>query len=188
MRTKKGEKEKKTLEIIIKTAGLLKKNGISNSGVDEIMGSMGLTSGALYSHFKSKEELFSKAILYELEFLKNFLNKKIEESPVSFVEWYLSIDHCEDISGGSILEALSSEFGRMPMKTRKLIEHHYIDLIDGIANRMPEGKKTRMHAQCLFSALVGALSLSRIVLNPKSRDEILNSGKQTALKLISSNK
>ena len=68
MRISAEEKEKLREKILTEAIPFLKKTGSGGAPVDEIMKNVGLTSGALYSHFKSKEDFFVQVLLRELDF------------------------------------------------------------------------------------------------------------------------
>src|SRR5437870_2258693 len=79
MRTKKGEKEKLRAVILDKAVSYFKKRGRGSASTDQIMKNAGLTKGALYSHFKSKEDLFAQAICRDLKHLEEVLQAIFRE-------------------------------------------------------------------------------------------------------------
>jgi AcrR family transcriptional regulator len=60
----KAEKRKQLLEI---SGQLAKKNGFAVTGIDGFMKAAGVTSGAFYSHFSSKQDLFKALVENELK-------------------------------------------------------------------------------------------------------------------------
>lgn len=60
----KAEKRKQLLEI---SGQLAKKNGFAATGIDSFMKAAGVTSGAFYSHFSSKHDLFKALVENELK-------------------------------------------------------------------------------------------------------------------------
>jgi len=71
---------------------LFLKKGYHGTSIDDITRSAGVTKGALYWHFKSKEELLEKIVK---EFEKSFIDKmievvgKIDEGPLEKIEKYI---------------------------------------------------------------------------------------------------
>jgi len=62
MRYAKDQKQA-TRQRIIETAGRrFKKDGIDGSGIATLMGDAGLTNGAFYAHFSSKEDLVATTV------------------------------------------------------------------------------------------------------------------------------
>ena len=60
---------------IVRTAfGLFVEKGFTDVSIDEVMGAVGITKGAFYYHFKSKEELFIEVIsTYRFSYLDGML-------------------------------------------------------------------------------------------------------------------
>ena len=97
---------------IIEAAGRrLKRDGIDGSGVAALMADAGLTNGAFYAHFDSKEDLVASAVADQLrEQREAFSGQSLEE----IVRGYLSIQHRDDTG-----RRLS--IGRAPRRDRALI-------------------------------------------------------------------
>ena len=61
------EHKQATRRRILETAGRrLKRDGIDGSGVATLMADAGLTNGAFYAHFDSKEDLVASALAAQL--------------------------------------------------------------------------------------------------------------------------
>ena len=61
------EHKAQTRQRIIETAGRrLKRNGIDGSGVAALMTDAGLTNGAFYAHFESKDDLVANVVADQL--------------------------------------------------------------------------------------------------------------------------
>ena len=68
MRYKSGYKEEKRKELLkIRIKQPRQKNGFAATGVDGFMKAAGVTSGAFYSHFSSKQDLFKALVENELK-------------------------------------------------------------------------------------------------------------------------
>ncbi len=71
-------KSEKTKAFIIETvAPIFNKNGYSAMSLSKITDATGLTKGAIYGHFKNKEELAIEAFRYSVRRVLKDLNKKI---------------------------------------------------------------------------------------------------------------
>lgn len=64
MSLKKEQGEKTKLELIKLARKLFSQNGYNNTRFDEVAKLKGLTTGALYHHFKNKKDLFEKVVTY----------------------------------------------------------------------------------------------------------------------------
>ena len=63
------EHKAQTRQRIIETAGRrLKRNGIDGSGVAALMTDAGLTNGAFYAHFESKDDLVANVVADQLRY------------------------------------------------------------------------------------------------------------------------
>ena len=67
MRYKSGYKQEKRKELLKISGQLAKKDGFAATGVDGFMKAAGVTSGAFYSHFSSKQDLFKALVENELK-------------------------------------------------------------------------------------------------------------------------
>src|SRR5436309_15493628 len=89
---------------IIETAGRrLKRDGIDGSGVATLMKDAGLTNGAFYAHFTSKDSLVAVAIEDQLHTLHANLVAQAEPGRAGLeqiVRWYLSAHHRDNPGDG----------------------------------------------------------------------------------------
>src|SRR5436190_10605880 len=95
---------------IIEAAGRrLKRDGIDGSGVAALMADAGLTNGAFYAHFDSKEDLVASAVADQVrEQREAFSGRSLEE----VVRGYLSVEHRDDTESGCPSAALLDEIAR----------------------------------------------------------------------------
>src|SRR5258706_14585769 len=97
MKTRKGEKEKLRAVILERAVRYLKRHGRVGSGTDPMMSYAGLTRGARYSHFKSKDDLFAQAICYDLSRLEECMARRFRENRASAVKKMID-DHLSEES------------------------------------------------------------------------------------------
>src|SRR5689334_18188188 len=90
------EHKHETRQRIIDTAGhRFKQDGIDGSGVATLMADAGLTNGAFYAHFESKDDLVAHAVAEELRAQHAVLSALPpgKKSLEAFVVEYLSPEH-----------------------------------------------------------------------------------------------
>lgn len=165
---------KRIVEVASQT---FKANGIQATGVAEIMQSVGLTHGAFYRHFESKEQLLAEACRAGMDVLVETA-KAASESDSAFrkyVESVLSAEYRADCLGGWPLTAMASELVRANPKTRNVVSEGYRELIEALSKRGPDqGTKTaEMDAVFILCSMTGAITMSRIVDDPRLSAQIL---------------
>ena len=178
-----------TRQRIIETAGRrFKQDGIDGSGIATLMADAGLTNGAFYAHFSSKQDLVATVIGDQL---RSQADGYTTLSPgraglEEFIRQYLSPEHRDDRASGCPSAALLDEIGRCATDTKASFTAGAVVVIDLIASRLdprsPESQ--RATAVALFTMLVGTLQLSRALDDQGLSDEILELGIRNALDLL----
>ncbi|OAL78350.1 transcriptional regulator [Acinetobacter sp. SFB] len=177
MRYKAGYKEQKRQELLNISGQLAKKNGFANTGVDSFMNAAQMTSGAFYSHFSSKHDLFKALIEAELQ--KSLLDwqKNPHEDLAAWIDFelerYLAISHVQRADQGCILPALSSEVARSDDEIKQLYQS---ELIRGHALFVKHLGREDL-AWAVMCQLVGAILMARTVADDRVKIMILNSSK-----------
>src|SRR5437764_973919 len=184
------EHKQETRQRIIAAAGRrLKRNGIDGSGVATLMKDAGLTGGAFYAHFASKDSLVAIAIADQLHGLHATITTQMEPGLAGLeqiVRWYLSAHYRDNSIDGCPNAALLDEIGRC----MDLIRQAYIDVvlvvIDGLAVRMSSEDLASacVKALSLFGMMAGTLQLSRVLTDRQVSDDLLEQGLRNALALI----
>src|SRR5437867_6146779 len=96
-RYEKDHKQATRRRIIAAAGRRLKRDGIDGSGIATLMTDAGLTNGALYAHFDSKEDLVASALAAQLRAQR----ERFSAQPVEqIVRGYLSVQHRDDPEGG----------------------------------------------------------------------------------------
>src|SRR3954452_4132839 len=97
------EHKEATRRRMIETAGRrFKKDGIDGSGVATLMADAGLTNGAFYGHFSSKEDLVANVLADQLRTQrKSFDDQPSDRAGLEvFVRSYLSPEHRDQLADG----------------------------------------------------------------------------------------
>jgi TetR/AcrR family transcriptional repressor of nem operon len=168
---------------IVKTAAAeFRRRGINATGVNDLMAAAGLTHGGFYRHFASKDQLIAEACAAALGSLPD-PNEVTECLALSqggldvILAEYLSPDHRDNPSEGCVLAGLGSELARSDEDTRAAATDGFLKLVAVFTHHYrrtnPETAKAR--ALVAVSAMIGAVTLSRIVTDPKLSTAILRS-------------
>src|SRR5208337_4083718 len=103
---------------------LFRERGISATGVDAITEDAGLTHGAVYSQFGSKEAIAAEAIRGALMGSEHLWQRLLERKGrknafAAIVAAYLCREHRDFAGKGCVVAALGSEIGRQPDRVRE---------------------------------------------------------------------
>lgn len=175
---------------IMQAAGRrLKHDGIDGSGVATLMGDAGLTVGAFYAHFGSKDELVAATLSDQLQALHENLTAQVApgfEGLSDVIRWYLSPEHRDERAEGCPNAALLDEIGRCSEATRQAYTDGLLVLIDGLASRFPSGDAHARRVQTLglLGTLAGTLQLARAITDRALSDALLVQGVENALALV----
>jgi TetR/AcrR family transcriptional repressor of nem operon len=186
------EHKSETRRRIIETAGRrFKQDGIDGSGVSTLMKDAGLTNGAFYAHFASKDDLVTTAIADQLKAQAENVVARADPGRAGLeqiVRGYLSPQHREMLGDGCPNAALLDEIGRSTETTRQAYTDGVLILIDGIAERMaPEAPSSaRVKALSLLGLMAGTLQLSRALTDTRLANELLDQGIDNTLALLDS--
>jgi TetR/AcrR family transcriptional repressor of nem operon len=142
------------------------------------MEAAGLTHGAFYAHFPSKDALEAEAVdraFAQADSSVYALTATVSDAKRAFLESYLSGAHRDHPGTGCAAAALGPEIAR-DSAARKPFTQRVKHMIDGMACRFQwKRRNARRNAIHLLSAAVGALILARAVDDPQLSDEILGS-------------
>src|SRR5215472_9891190 len=111
-------------ERIVKEAShLFRERGFENVSVGEVMKAAGLTHGAFYAHFASKEDLQAAAIAYGQKVsLERVQRSKKRTAKGSFADRYLSPQHRDNPGDGCTMAALGQEVARSAPELKAAFE------------------------------------------------------------------
>jgi len=172
------EHKETTRRRMIETAGRrFKSDGIDGSGIATLVADAGLTNGAFYGHFTSKDDLVASVVAQQLEDQVAVVNSLPTglASVEMFLREYLSPTHRDDLAGGCPSAALLDEIGRCDVAVREAYTEGARSMIEAIARHLDDGdaQRTEERAIGLFSLLVGSLQAARAVTDPELSDRIL---------------
>jgi TetR/AcrR family transcriptional repressor of nem operon len=156
---------------------MFRRNGFDGVSVAAVMKAAGLTHGAFYSHFESKDALAAASVERALEETLELADQASETSePLgAFVTEYLSAEHRDDAAHGCTMSALASEIARAEDPVRHTFTTGVRTLLERVADKFFSAQQTTARAEAMvtLSTLVGALLISRAVDDPALSAEIL---------------
>lgn len=183
-----GHKAGTRRRIIESAARRFKQDGIDGSGVAALMTDAGLTNGAFYAHFDSKDDLVANVVADQLATQRAVLAALPEGRAAleEFVRDYLSPRHRDDPSTGCPNAALLDEIGRCDDAIRDSYTEGMQSIVDVIATHLSphDPSAARTTALGLFTVLVATMQLARAVSDRELSDELLESGIRNAQILL----
>jgi TetR/AcrR family transcriptional repressor of nem operon len=150
-------------------------HGFGGVGVDGLAKAAGLTSGAFYSHFRSKAAAFRATVSAGVDRLRraveHFRSGYGDTWFDAFAAYYLGEEHRRDVAGGCALPSLSAEVARADEATRADYEAELKRVAAQVAAGMP-GDPGREAAWPALAQLAGGVLLSRAVKDEALAREI----------------
>lgn len=175
---------------MIETAGRrFKSDGIDGSGIATLVADAGLTNGAFYGHFSSKDDLVAAVVTDQLdEQVAQLDSLPASQGVEGFIRDYLSAAHRDDLASGCPSAALLDEIGRCDGAVRHAYTAGARSVIAAIAGHLSAGGNDAAHAEeraiGLVGLLVGSLQLARALDDPELSDRVLVAALTNALTLL----
>jgi TetR/AcrR family transcriptional regulator, transcriptional repressor for nem operon len=176
------EKVTENRAALVKAASrLFRERGIDGVGVAEISKKAGLTHGALYAQFASKEALAAEAFASALRAGLDKMTADRAGRPASlsdFLDDYLSIDHRDNLAASCPMSASASEIARQDkIVSERFTEgfEQFVALIEGNLGASAVNADKRQRALAMMAAIIGGVAASRAVAkaDPKLSNQIL---------------
>lgn len=188
--TRSAAKEASHERIVAAAARAIRRTGYEGTGVADIMKEAGLTHGAFYAHFESREAMLAEAASRACAESAAVTAQAVarvppEQALVTILRGYLSSQHLEQIERGCPLAALGSETPRQLPEVRRVITRHTKEMIDLLARQSPDWGQPAAHERALvtMATLVGTVLLARAVDEPALSKELC----EAALKHLTPN-
>jgi AcrR family transcriptional regulator len=174
-------KEASHERIVSAAARAIRRSGYNGTGVADIMKEAGLTHGAFYAHFASREAMLAEAADRagaEANAVAAGVIAAVppEQALQALMEAYLSKAHLESIETGCPISALGSEMPRQSPEVRLAATRRIKEMIDLVARQFPDWGQPAAHQRALVtvSTMVGTLMLARAVNDPALSDALCN--------------
>jgi TetR/AcrR family transcriptional repressor of nem operon len=171
MRYTERHKDQTRERILDEAAQRLRRDGIAGTGLAPLMHGVGLTHGAFYAHFPTKQALVEAALDTAVEqTLARWPNPGDPAQLHAFIDDYLSPQHRDDPGRGCPLASLAAELGLRgtPSANTDVLVARFAHRLD--ACTLEAGPHQGL---VVLAALVGALTLARGVMDQPTSNRIL---------------
>ena len=172
------DRKRATRRRIIEAAGRrLKADGIDGSGTAALMADTGLTNGAFYPHFDSKDDLVASAVADQL---REQCETPGAEAPghagvEEILRAHLSVRHRDSPEHGCPSASLLDEITRCADATRRAYTDEVLPAIDDDTRVVPhDPRSARGQAFSVYALMVGTLQLSRALVDQQLADVVLD--------------
>jgi TetR/AcrR family transcriptional repressor of nem operon len=189
MRYPPDQKAKAKEAIARAGAPALRTHGFNGIGVDGLAAAAGVTSGAFYSNFSSKEALLKEVITACVgEPFIDVENGSLADRRESLKQWlamYISAYHRQNPALGCVMPTLSADVARSKPEIREAYRYKMVDLIRKMSKVLDGAEPNReKHAWSIVAIMVGAIAISRAMPDGEDADKAIDSALQTAIALI----
>jgi TetR/AcrR family transcriptional regulator, transcriptional repressor for nem operon len=182
----RAESKRESLDKILDAAARrLREEGMAGAAIVPVMRDAGLTHGAFYSHFSSKDDLASAAFGRAIttgrrHWVKPMRGESWSQRLTSLAKRYLTTAHRDDLATSCGFATLSSDAAHASDQFRASYEHELRTSLAAIC----AGDDHRLDdAIALMALCVGGMALSRAVVDPEFSGRILRVAREAATKL-----
>ena len=180
MRVSRSQAAENRETVINVASRLFRERGFDGIGLKNLMKGAGLTQGAFYKQFASKEDLAAQASRRAMESATHRWSAataaKPEDPLGAVIAFYLSMDHRGEKMDGCPIVALGSDAARQGTDVKASFEAGIKQHIEILGRFIAEtnGEDTDGKAMAILSTMVGALMLSRVVNDPDLAQALLD--------------
>ena len=169
-------------KVLGEAARTMRAQGVQGMGVAAVMAKAGLTHGAFYAHFASKDDLIDetiKAMILEARGRFEAVTEGLAPADAlrAYVTFYLSTRHRDNTASSCPLPWIATEVPRLGTASRKRYGAAVAGLSELVATPLralgrPDADALSL-ASSIVAELIGALSLARAVAEKAQSDAIL---------------
>ena len=169
MRVSRSQAAENREAVINVASRLFRKRGFDGIGLKDLMKGAGLTQGAFYKQFESKEDLAAQASRRALAGAYRRWSTAAASNPQdplgAVTAFYLSMKHCAEDMDGCPIVALGSDAARQSTAVKASFEAGIRDHLEMLGSWVgeAEGGEPDGKAMAILSTMAGALLLSRAV-------------------------
>ena len=169
MRVNRVQAEENRQKVINVASRLFREHGFDGIGLKQLMKGAGLTQGAFYKQFASKEDLSAQAASRALEVALNRWKAAAEDNPRDplgeVLAFYLSMEHRAKRKDGCPVAALGSDAARQGVDLKASFEAGIKEQLAILGGWIGDTHRDEFsgRAMAILSTMVGAVVLARAV-------------------------
>jgi TetR/AcrR family transcriptional repressor of nem operon len=189
MRVSRAQAAENRETVINVASRLFREHGFDGIGLKDVMEAAGLTQGAFYKQFASKEDLAAQASRRALESVSSRWSNAAAANPRdplnAVVAIFLSADHREERMDGCPIVALGADAARQGSEVKASFEagiRKYLELLDRWVGEA-DGEEPSGKAMAILSTMVGAVILSRAVNDKQLSKQLLQAAAKSVMGL-----
>jgi TetR/AcrR family transcriptional regulator, transcriptional repressor for nem operon len=192
MRVSRAQAEENRQNVIDVASRLFREKGFDGIGLKDLMEGAGMTHGAFYKQFESKEDLVAAASARALESATSRWSAAAAANPKdplgAVIAFYLSKGHRKEKMDGCPLVALGGDAARQSADVKASFEagiREHLSVLAGLISKADSQEK-RDKAMAILSTMVGAVTLARVVNDPRLAQSFLDAAAEQVREAASS--
>jgi TetR/AcrR family transcriptional regulator, transcriptional repressor for nem operon len=176
------EKSAENRAALVETAArLFRERGIDGVGVAEICKAAGLTHGALYGQFPSKQGLVAEALAHGMAASQAYMTAPERHGAPTLsdqLDLYLSLDHRDNLADGCAMAASASEIARQDEAVSARFAEGFEQMVGAVQAALEPTMlraDNRARALTIGAAMIGGVAMARATAKsrPDLSDEIM---------------
>jgi TetR/AcrR family transcriptional regulator, transcriptional repressor for nem operon len=195
MRVSRAQAAENRETVIDVASRLFREHGFDGIGLKDLMKGAGLTQGAFYKQFASKEDLAAQASERAFESASRRWTAAAKANPKdplgAVLKLYLSMDHREERMDGCPIVALAADAARQGADVKAPFEagiRARLEILGRFIGETDDGEEPNGKAMAILSTMVGAVVLSRAVNDARLSKRILQAAANSVRKASSASK
>lgn len=187
MRVSRQQAEENRQTVIDVASRLFREHGFDGIGLKDLMAGAGLTQGAFYKQFESKDDLAAKASRRALESASGRWSTAAQANPqnplAAVIAFYLSMGHRAERMDGCPVVALGSDAARQGPDVKASFEagiREYLEMLGGWIGEEGD-EEPGSKAMAILSTMVGAVVLARAVNDEQMSKRFLQAAAESVL-------
>jgi len=183
----KAHKQRSKEKILDSANRLFADRGFNKVSIDQLMQDAGMTRGAFYAHFKSKEDLYSQTMISAATKSK-IMN--CDETNMAFyktvINEYLDMSHVKQNNIPCGLAFFVTDVANEQPEVRKVYTQLFKGLVQMLTDQQSENNKDKKNKKIMAIAamMIGGVAVSRALIDDNAIEELLESCRSIAGELV----